>query len=520
MNKIYSLLLIVFQVGLFHSLNAQSIRNTSNVFAERSTVNKTSIKKSRLEFNKPLERAATLKYFAQRESADFWNTTTQDWDSTNYVIYTYNSAGLPLIKTFYDVVSGPLFRELSTYTPDNKIAEIQNEEYINNTWRSFMKINLSYAANGLIESETIQLWDSTSNAWMNDSRQKYEYNSNNDVELYTREQFMNSNWTMVFGVQIDRTYENNKPTKELAIYYNGASNTWDSTARNTLIYASNGYLSEFISEMYSADKLAWEYASKENYFFNSNNIIDTAINFSYNIDSSTWDTLQRIVDIEFYNFDGDINSSEFKKFTMQEYTGISFINIYRIDVQKPDNYGSTIETTEEYVNNAWTPFDRFTRNYDDKYSYYELKYEEYVNGVYEVSDHIRRDITYDSNDVIVQFVVNELDFFTRVLTPYQRIRYSNFIAINTGKNDLDQSKQVLVYPNPSTSKATISIPLEKSSNIQIDVLNAQGKLVQRIETAELGIGEHQFQISLSTKGLYFIKVKQDNELKIAKLVIE
>lgn len=515
MNRIILLLLILV---FANNADAQYLRTgLFNKYSKKVTNQKSGSIKSDKKFNQEFLRSAKTIYKAQKEYSDFWNATNQDWDSSNYVHYTYDNEGRVLSQTFVDVFTGPLSRELYTYNANGNPTSLINQAYENNIWKNFVKFSLSYNTKGTVTEELIQVWDSIGNTWVNSERESYEFNSSDDLILVTREMYNGSNWNIIFGLEIDRVYNNNLIVKETGIYFNPNTNTWDSTIRNNYSYGPHNYMTEFVSEIYNGQQ-EWEYYSKEIYHFNTNNVIDTAYNFAYDTISNTWLDFQRAVGLEYFNFTGDIQTSDIKKLTIQDFNGTAYINSYRIDVAKTDNFGSTVELSDEYVNNNWLPIDRLTRNYDSKLTYYELKYEEYINGAYEVSDHVRRDITYDNNNVITQFIVNELDFFTRILTPYQRVRYTDFLSFSVGLNKENQFK-LKAYPNPSNSHVNITYTLRTSSEVSYSIMDVNGKLIFNSDKELMDKGEYLIKTPELDKGIYVFMLRIGSEINTLKMII-
>ncbi|RLD44225.1 MAG: hypothetical protein DRI89_03510 [Bacteroidetes bacterium] len=77
------------------------------------------------------------------------------------------------------------------------------------------------------------------------------------------------------------------------------------------------------------------------------------------------------------------------------------------------------------------------------------------------------------------------------------------------------------YPNPFSDKVTISLILEESTNVQIEIYNLTGKKVESIVGEKLNAGSHQFNWEASgmNAGIYFYTVKAGNEVVTKKLVL-
>lgn len=91
----------------------------------------------------------------------------------------------------------------------------------------------------------------------------------------------------------------------------------------------------------------------------------------------------------------------------------------------------------------------------------------------------------------------------------------------TGIDESASSEEVNVYPNPTIGEFTITINNANYSELLITIVDIQGKEV--FTSAEKNIsGVYTKQISLEelSKGMYYIKVNADNNLKIKKLIVQ
>jgi uncharacterized protein (TIGR02145 family) len=69
-----------------------------------------------------------------------------------------------------------------------------------------------------------------------------------------------------------------------------------------------------------------------------------------------------------------------------------------------------------------------------------------------------------------------------------------------------------VYPNPSDYNATLSFPIEKTQNVEIDLYNNSGQLLRKINQM-LTQGTHRFELNFPIAGIYYLSVlKSDGTL--------
>ncbi|MFK7773401.1 MAG: T9SS type A sorting domain-containing protein [Saprospiraceae bacterium] len=85
----------------------------------------------------------------------------------------------------------------------------------------------------------------------------------------------------------------------------------------------------------------------------------------------------------------------------------------------------------------------------------------------------------------------------------------------------DVSGSINIFPNPSTSKLTVTFNVEKSSKqVEMYIIDAQGKelFLSIIKTMNQGFHKKDFDLKLKS-GIYFFKIKIGNELFSKKVVI-
>lgn len=85
--------------------------------------------------------------------------------------------------------------------------------------------------------------------------------------------------------------------------------------------------------------------------------------------------------------------------------------------------------------------------------------------------------------------------------------------IVTGINGTEFSDQIKITPNPASNSIEIALP-EKS---QIDILNIEGQIIKVINAQVLNTS---FNISELSKGIYFVKVKNENGIFVKKFIKE
>lgn len=99
---------------------------------------------------------------------------------------------------------------------------------------------------------------------------------------------------------------------------------------------------------------------------------------------------------------------------------------------------------------------------------------------------------------------------------------NNYSFIPTGIAQEKTIKGLLVYPNPTSSEATIQFELASSNVVSVVIYNIQGKELLTVNSNEqLQAGTHQMQVNVSNldNGLYIVKVIGNNVASATRLTI-
>lgn len=91
------------------------------------------------------------------------------------------------------------------------------------------------------------------------------------------------------------------------------------------------------------------------------------------------------------------------------------------------------------------------------------------------------------------------------------------------KNDdaKDFAYNVSVYPNPTSDKANFKLSLPAAAEVEIELFNVKGDLVERKKEKTFAAGEEIYTLDLSklAAGTYIYKVRCNQILKTGKLIV-
>ncbi len=80
------------------------------------------------------------------------------------------------------------------------------------------------------------------------------------------------------------------------------------------------------------------------------------------------------------------------------------------------------------------------------------------------------------------------------------------------------SGELLIFPNPAAGNFFVNFTVEKTSNVNLKIVDAVGREVKTLVNAEMNAGEYSFDDNLEA-GLYFIVLEKDNQKSAKKLII-
>lgn len=85
-----------------------------------------------------------------------------------------------------------------------------------------------------------------------------------------------------------------------------------------------------------------------------------------------------------------------------------------------------------------------------------------------------------------------------------------------GINEMDKKESFSIYPNPFTSQATI-VFFKEQKNVTIKILNILGKEIRVFKHSGIQLIVESEDIK---KGIYFVKVENDNGISVKKVIVE
>ncbi|MES2513965.1 MAG: T9SS type A sorting domain-containing protein [Bacteroidota bacterium] len=408
----------------------------------------------------------------QRDSSDYsyWSQANNDWQvyvQSKAVNYTYNA--------------------------NNDILGYTKKSLVGSTWIDNFKYSYTYDLNNNLTSTSNLSWNGTK--WVNNFRYTYSYDANNNKIAYLFETGSDSIWEM--SDKEVYTFTNNMNTYLLRQTWNGTA--WVNVRNESYTYDANANMLTDISQNWVSG--AWKNDEKITYTYDTNNKKVTSLSQQWN--NTAWLNVEQTA----YNYNGNQTTSLIQVWDtagtwVNEQSIVANFNanntlaseIYQIwtaatwenNVKKLYTWGglnNTILTNsvlQQWNNTVWTT----TAKYDQVYN---------PNGFLQMEIHK----TWNASG-------------TSVISGDSTYHYSSTVA--TGIENLSQTKNTLIYPNPAISELNISTLVDYKS---IRIINSLGETI-RIE------GDRPEVISVSelTNGVYFVQLidKKGKAVKTQKFI--
>ena len=133
----------------------------------------------------------------------------------------------------------------------------------------------------------------------------------------------------------------------------------------------------------------------------------------------------------------------------------------------------------------------------------------------------------ESIEVYLDVAVGKAIFYDSLIVTTEANNYHSIVASDgVGVNDeFDSKESFVIAPNPINNHGTISLVLEESAAIQLEVFHINGQLVQRLEDRRLSSGSYHYhwdgrniEGSEMENGVYLVRLQKNSEVTIQKWI--
>lgn len=364
-------------------------------------------------------------------------------------------------NTAYDLTS----RKLMEF---NAEGLVETETELTNSgsgWESSIKRTYTYDANGNRTSVHRAYWDGTT--WIDQLENSFEFDNSNNMILELRTFWNMSMWDTTELVEY--TYDNDD-NMTMRLEMTPGNTEWIPFKKNTLTYTNN-LVTQNKEELYDQAGQVWGNFLKEDFVYDANDqwIESTMYDYSNN----TW-------------------------------------NVYFERENEYDGSGNLLSTNVQLrVNGNMEHYDKFELEYEDDLLTEATVY--YFNGT-SLNPSRRTLYSYNSNDMLESGYTETWDGSAFISDMYARkthFYYEEYEDQSTSVEDLLNSDDFAVYPNPTTDK--IHIKMSNNQNLNsVSIVDISGRVVfqskKDFNASTITISTHTL-----ANGMYFLEAKSGNQ---------
>ncbi len=95
------------------------------------------------------------------------------------------------------------------------------------------------------------------------------------------------------------------------------------------------------------------------------------------------------------------------------------------------------------------------------------------------------------------------------------------MSVGLGIKEVSAIAGVTLYPNPTSTNASLFVDVAQNSTVEVVVMNANGQVMQTVAAKYAEVGTHEFTINAAdfAQGLYYAVVRTGNAVKTVKLSV-
>ncbi len=96
----------------------------------------------------------------------------------------------------------------------------------------------------------------------------------------------------------------------------------------------------------------------------------------------------------------------------------------------------------------------------------------------------------------------------------------DFVISNIASTDPTFVKALQITPNPTTGLFTLNLQMEKSADVQVDLFNNLGQLVQSIQAGNTAVLNRTVDLSAAPAGMYTVRIRLGNDTAVRRVSVQ
>jgi endo-1,4-beta-xylanase len=98
--------------------------------------------------------------------------------------------------------------------------------------------------------------------------------------------------------------------------------------------------------------------------------------------------------------------------------------------------------------------------------------------------------------------------------------FSLTVSVTSDVDDPAFVRNLAVFPNPTTGLLNLDLNLEQAVELQVEVYNAMGQMVQQINAGNVSSYTKALDLSAFSNGIYLIRFRLDGETAVRRVTIQ
>lgn len=458
---------------------------------------------------------------------DNWNASNGSWESQNRIIQTFNGDSLTEL-TIQERTESRAWRDTARTTPEYDSSDRldlctvkvrKDDEFVN-----ALRSDHEYNASGFLETQLIQLWDSTdanpNGEWVNFVRTTFEYDGSGNDTLETSEVWEANTGTWFNGERIHRMYDTQDRIElERQENWNLVDQAWENQRRTQFTYASDST----VALVQASENNSWVNDERRITMLNSSDLPTETRTEDW--DGSGWinderstntytthEGTEKFSEILFQDWDAGTVAWVDSNRTRLSYTDIIPVELAHFEAQRSgeNEIRLTWQTASE-TNNSGFAVQRQAKS-GMAVSWSTVHFAEGAgttseSQTYQFTD---RSVPYEAETVRYRLKQVDLDGTTHL---------SNVVDVHLGP----PARLVLhaPFPNPSRNETTVRYELPAATEVQIAVYDVLGRRVATPVDERKEAEPVQFQLRTQQlpSGTYILRLRAAEQARTQRLTV-
>jgi hypothetical protein len=418
----------------------------------------------------------------------YWDVTTI-WMADNNYFVTYDDHANILSKIIVIAnTNDTVGRIINTYDNEERQVESLQQHWNNGSWENYYR--------------TVRTYDDQGNGL-----------------VFLSQYWQSPTWVTDYGWKDNYTYDvNNNITELISQWWSSSINAWENYYKDIYTYDANGYLIQYIAQYWNTPTISWVTMYKEIYTIDAVGVIIEVLIQDWDDINLSWVNFGKVINIVWHNWTGDPDESDLESCTSLEWDSGIWVNFKRTNITY-DAYGGYIEIEEQYINGNWENAYKESDLYDTHGNNYEYSEEYWINNNWMMQDGYKYLLTYSGID-LVERIFQWWNYITEQFENQWKEEYSDFVTIEGVDENVLIFASINLYPNPARGILNLEVKNMDKEDLSIEIVNLNGQVIFSKQFNNTGQLVNKIDVSNYSKGIYFVKVQNANELKVGKIIIQ